>query len=118
METNDITLPDGSICGSWDGKDIHDLQKEIQRIQKDQKLNREDRNNYVNKFGVPHQDQVPPHLRDFIAYIIWGTDQKGQCLVASRADRIETVDYISEWCGNTIAMDAKNRAVDPNSGCK
>jgi len=39
-------------------------------------------------------------------------------LVASRANRVEHIDYISEWAGNSIAMDAKNRSVDPNSGCK
>ena len=116
--SNDITLPDGTVVGSWDGADILDLQKEIQRIQAQQKADGDPRSNYVTKFGVPHQEQTPSHLRDFIAYIIWGVDSKGSCLVASRANRIETVDYINEWCGNTIAQDAGARARDPNSGCK
>jgi len=115
---NRITLPDGTTVGSWNGNKIRDLQKEIQRIQREQKANGENRNNYVNKFGVPHKEQTPDHLKDFIAYIIWGVDSEGQVLVASRANRIESVDYINQWCGNTIAMDAKNRAVDPNSGCR
>jgi hypothetical protein len=113
-----ITLPDGAVVGSWNGDNIKDLQKEIQRIQSEQKSNGSPRSNFVTKFGVPHQEQVPIHLKDFIAYIIWGVDKFGQALVASRANRIEEVDYISEWAGNTLAQDAKNRAVDPNSGCK
>ena len=113
-----ITLPDGTVVGSWNGDHIKDLQKEIQRIQSEQKSNGSPRSNFVTKFGVPHQEQVPIHLKDFIAYIIWGVDKFGQALVASRANRIEEVDYISEWAGNTLAQDAKNRAVDPNSGCK
>jgi hypothetical protein len=113
-----ITLPDGAVVGSWNGDHIKDLQKEIQRIQSEQKSNGSPRSNFVTKFGVPHQEQVPIHLKDFIAYIIWGVDKFGQALVASRANRIEEVDYISEWAGNTLAQDAKNRAVDPNSGCK
>ncbi len=113
-----ITLPDGAVVGSWNGDHIKDLQKEIQRIQSEQKSNGSPRSNFVTKFGVPHQEQVPIHLMDFIAYIIWGVDKFGQALVASRANRIEEVDYISEWAGNTLAQDAKNRAIDPNSGCK
>lgn len=113
-----ITLPDGAVVGSWNGDHIKDLQKEIQRIQSEQKSNGSPRSNFVTKFGVPHQEQVPIHLKDFIAYIIWGVDKFGQALVASRANRIEEVDYISEWAGNTLAQDAKNRAVDLNSGCK
>ena len=113
-----ISLPDGKIVGSWNGDSILDLQKEIQKIQCEQKADGDNRSNYVTKFGVPHQDQTPEHLRDFIAYIIWGVDKEGNCLVASRANRIESVDYINEWCGNTVAQDAKNRAIDPNSGCK
>jgi hypothetical protein len=113
-----ITLPDGAVVGSWNGDHIKDLQKEIQRIQSEQKSNGSPRSNFVTKFGVPHQEQVPIHIKDFIAYIIWGVDKFGQALVASRANRIEEVDYISEWAGNTLAQDAKNRAVDPNSGCK
>ena len=113
-----ITLPDGAVVGSWNGDNIKDLQKEIQRIQSEQKSNGSPRSNFVTKFGVPHQEQVPIHLKDFIAYIIWGVDKFGQALVASRANRIEEVDYISEWAGNKLAQDAKNRAVDPNSGCK
>lgn len=113
-----ITLPDGAVVGSWNGDHIKDLQKEIQRIQSEQKSNGSPRSNFVTKFGVPHQEQVPIHLKDFIAYIIWGVDKFGQALVASRANRIEEVDYISEWAGNTLAQDAKNRAVNPNSGCK
>jgi hypothetical protein len=113
-----ITLPDGAVVGSWNGDHIKDLQKEIQRIQSEQKSNGSPRSNFVTKFAVPHQEQVPIHLKDFIAYIIWGVDKFGQALVASRANRIEEVDYISEWAGNTLAQDAKNRAVDPNSGCK
>jgi hypothetical protein len=113
-----ITLPDGAVVGSWNGDHIKDLQKEIQRIQSEQKSNGSPRSNFVTKFGVPHQEQVPIHLKDFIAYIIWGVDKFGQALVASRANRIEEVNYISEWAGNTLAQDAKNRAVDPNSGCK
>ena len=113
-----IVLPDGTVVGHWDGVKIETLQTEIQRIQSNQKSNSDPRSNYVTKFGVPYKHQVPEHLREFIAYIIWGVDLQGNALVASRANRLEHIDYISEWAGNSIAMDAKNRAVDPKSGCK
>ena len=117
-ENDEIKLPDGTVVGHWDGVKIETLQSEIQRIQANQKANGEPRSNYITKFGVPCKDQVPQHLREFIAYIIWGVDLEGRALVASRANRVEHIDYISEWAGNSIAMDAKNRSVDPNSGCK
>ena len=51
---DDIILPDGTVVGSWNGEDVKDLQKEVQRIMKEQKDSGADRNNLLIRFGIPH----------------------------------------------------------------
>jgi hypothetical protein len=53
-EGDRIILPDGTVVGSWNGKDVKDLQVEVQRIIKEQKESGADRNNLLIRFGVPH----------------------------------------------------------------
>ena len=93
-EGDNIILPDGSVVGTWNGEDAKDLQVEVQRIMKEQKESGADRNNLLIRFGVPHMDQTPDHLRNFIAYAIWGVDKQGMCLTHRRADHFETVEKI------------------------
>jgi len=106
---DDIILPDGTVVGSWNGEDVKDLQVEIQRIMKEQKAQGADRNNLLIRFGVSHMDQTPEHLRNFIAYALWGVDKSGMCLTHRRADHFETVDKINEKYGSETAMAAANR---------
>ena len=37
-------------------------------------------------------DQTPDHLKNFIAYALWGVDKKGMCLTHRRADHFESVE--------------------------
>jgi hypothetical protein len=106
---DDIILPDGTVVGTWNGKDVKDLQVEVQRIIKEQKESGADRNNLLIRFGVPHFDQTPEHLRPFIAYAIWGVDPTGNCLTHRRADHFETVEKINEKYGSETAMAAAQR---------
>ena len=52
---------------------------------KEQKASGADRNNLLIRFGIPHMDQTPDHLKNFIAYALWGVDKKGMCLTHRRA---------------------------------
>ena len=63
-----------------------------------------DRNNLLIRFGIPHFDQTPDHLKPFIAYALWGVDKKGNCLTHRRADHFETVEKINEKYGSETAM--------------
>ena len=92
---DDIILPDGTVVGSWNGDDVKDLQVEVQRIIKEQKDSGADRNNLLIRFGIPHMDQTPDHLKNFIAYALWGVDKKGMCLTHRRADHFESLDKIN-----------------------
>jgi hypothetical protein len=112
-EGDNIILPDGSVVGTWNGEDAKDLQVEVQRIMKEQKESGADRNNLLIRFGVPHMDQTPDHLRNFIAYAIWGVDKQGMCLTHRRADHFETVEKINEKYGSETAQAAAQRYREP-----
>ena len=112
-EGDNIILPDGSVVGTWNGEDAKDLQVEVQRIMKEQKESGADRNNLLIRFGVPHMDQTPDHLRNFIAYAIWGVDKQGLCLTHRRADHFETVEKINEKYGSETAQAAAQRYREP-----
>ena len=112
-EGDNIILPDGSVVGTWNGEDAKDLQVEVQRIMKEQKECGADRNNLLIRFGVPHMDQTPDHLRNFIAYAIWGVDKQGMCLTHRRADHFETVEKINEKYGSETAQAAAQRYREP-----
>ena len=106
---DDIILPDGTVVGTWNGDDVKDLQVEVQRIMAEQKASGADRNNLLIRFGIPHFDQTPDHLKPFIAYALWGVDKKGNCLTHRRADHFETVEKINEKYGSETAMAAAQR---------
>ena len=106
---DDIILPDGTVVGTWNGEDVKDLQVEVQRIIKEQKESGADRNNLLIRFGIPHIDQTPEHLRNFVAYAIWGVDKTGMCLTHRRADHFETVEKINEKYGSETAQAAAQR---------
>ena len=89
-----------------------DLQVEVQRIIAEQKASGADRNNLLIRFGVPHFDQTPDHLKPFIAYALWGVDKKGNCLTHRRADHFETVEKINEKYGSETAIAAAQRHKD------
>lgn len=110
---DDIILPDGSVVGTWNGDDVKDLQVEVLRIIKEQKESGADRNNLLIKFGIPHLDQTPEHLRNFVAYFIWGVDKKEMCLTHRRADHFETVEKINEKYGSETAQAAAQRYREP-----
>ena len=69
--------------------------------------------NILIRFGVPHMDQTPDHLRNFIAYAIWGVDKQGMCLTHRRADHFETVEKINEKYGSETAQAAAQRYREP-----
>ena len=106
---DDIILPDGTKVGSWNGDDVKDLQVEVLRIIKEQKESGADRNNLLIRFGIPHMDQTPDHLKNFIAYALWGVDKKGMCLTHRRADHFEHLDKINEKYGSETAIAAAQR---------
>ena len=112
-EGDNIILPDGTVVGTWNGDDVRDLQKEVQRIMKEQKDSGADRNNLLIRFGIPHMDQTPDHLKTFIAYALWGVDKKGMCLTHRRADHFESVEKINEKYGSETAIAAANRYKEP-----
>ena len=112
-EGDNIILPDGSVVGTWNGEDAKDLQVEVQRIMEEQKESGADRNNLLIRFGVPHMDQTPDHLRNFIAYASWGVDKQGMCLTHRRADHFETVEKINEKYGSETAQAAAQRYREP-----
>ena len=101
------------IC-SWNGDDVKDLQVEVQRIIKEQKESGADRNNLLIRFGIPHIEQTPEHLRNFVAYAIWGVDKQGNCLTHRRADHFETVEKINEKYGSETAQAAAQRYREPD----
>lgn len=98
--SNDITSRSGTVVGQWDGNDVLDLQNELARIKSDTPDEK------VQPGGVPHQDQFPDDLKGFTAYILWGCDKGGTCLVGSGANRTESVESIREFYANDIAKDS------------
>ncbi len=110
---DDIILPNGTVVGTWNGEDVKDLQVEVQRIMKEQKESGADRNNLLIRFGVPHMDQTPDHLKNFIAYALWGVDKTGMALTHRRADHFESLDKINEKYGSETAIAAAQRYREP-----
>ncbi len=104
--SDNITSRSGAVVGQWDGKDVADLQKELARIKQEVPGDR------VQPEGVPHQYQFPDDLKGFTAYILWGCDPQGVCLVGSGANRTETVESIREFYANQVAKDAMARHED------
>jgi hypothetical protein len=85
---NRIMSADGDDeLGSWDGQNIEDLVKELDRI--------EERTD-PNYAGLPHGKNIPEDLRSQVEkdLPIWACDVSGNCLVGEQADKIRNVDQI------------------------
>lgn len=105
--SDEITTESGRVVGTWNGNSIIDLMEVL--IQVRRQLSGAGQGERITRAGIPHQDQLPPDLREFTAYIIWGCDSEGKCLVGSGANRIEHVSSIREYYANEIAKDALAR---------
>lgn len=85
---NRIMSADGDEhVGDWDGENIEDLVKELDRIEE-----RVDAN-YCN---LPHNFNLPEDLRDQLEkdYPIWACDKHGMCLTGEHADKVVPIDKI------------------------
>ncbi len=85
---NRIMSADGDEeLGSWDGENIEDLVKELDRI--------EERTD-ANYAGLPHGNNIPEDLRSQVEkdLPIWACDVSGKCLIGDQADKIRHVDQI------------------------
>ena len=85
---NRILSVDGEeAVGTWDGESIHDLVKELQRIE--EKVD-------PNYAGLPHHSNIPEDLREQVEkdLPIWACDTSGNCLVGDQATKIRHVDRI------------------------
>ncbi|UCD11819.1 MAG: hypothetical protein JSU88_01640 [Nitrospinaceae bacterium] len=88
---NRILSADGDEeLGSWDGQSVHDLARELERIEEFAD---------ANYAGLPHSQNIPEDLRDQVEkdYPIWAADPSGNCLVGEHAEQIETVDAIRSY---------------------
>jgi len=87
---NLIYSADGDeTVGEWNGEDIHDLIRELDRIEE-----RVD----ANYNSLPHADNIPEDLRGDVEKdrSIWTCDQKGNCLTGDQGADIESADQIRE----------------------
>lgn len=87
---NRIQSADGDdTLGEWDGEDVEDLVRELERIEEFADAN------YAN---LPHNKNIPGDLRDQVEkdLPIWACDKKGMCLVGKRADKVRSVEQIRE----------------------
>lgn len=85
---NRIMSADGDDeLGAWDGQNIEDLVKELDRI--------EERHD-PNYAGLPHGNNIPADLRSEVEkdLPIWACDVSGSCLVGNQADKVRDVDQI------------------------
>lgn len=88
---NRIFSADGDQeVGSWNGEDIHDLIRELDRIE--EKVD-------ANYNSLPHNINIPKDLKGPIEKdrSIWTCDRKGNCLVGDRGVDVESVDQIREY---------------------
>ena len=87
---NRIFSADGDEqVGEWNGDDINDLIKELDRIEE-----RID----ANYNSLPHSGNIPEDLRGVIEKdcSIWTCDIKGNCLTGEKGVDIESVNQIRE----------------------
>jgi hypothetical protein len=88
--TNRIFSADGDeTVGEWNGEDINDLVKELDRIEE-----RVD----ANYNSLPHSGNIPEDLRGAIEKdcSIWTCDIKGNCLTGEQGADVEPADQIRE----------------------
>ena len=87
---NRIFSADGDeTVGEWNGDDINDLVKELERIEE-----RID----ANYNSLPHSGNIPEDLRGAIEKdcSIWTCDVKGNCLTGEQGADVATADQIRE----------------------
>ena len=104
---NRIFAADGDeVVGEWNGENINDLVKELDRIEE-----RVD----ANYNSLPHSENIPEDLKGAIEKdcSIWTCDKKGNCLTGDQGADIESADqirkkYISKY-GNMEAFKEKIR---------
>ena len=87
---NRIFSADGDEkVGEWDGEDINDLAKELDRIEE-----RID----ANYNSLPHSVNIPKDLKGAIEKdcSIWTCDIKGNCLTGEQGEDIQSADQIRE----------------------
>lgn len=89
---NDIKTTSGRVVGSWNGNDVRDLMAEIERIKK--LLHAEGAIDTIDSRQMPHREQLHEDLHDFRAYHLWGCDKRGECLVGTAANRIESMQKV------------------------
>jgi len=85
---NHIFSADGDqVVGKWNGENIKDLVKELERIEE-----RVD----ANYNSLPHANNIPEDLKGPIEKdcFIWTCDTKGNCLTGERGEEIQSVDQI------------------------
>ena len=88
---NKIFSADGDEhIGDWNGECVHELVKEIDRI--------EERTD-INYSSLPHRENIPEDLRNQVEkdFPIWTCDKKGGCLTGDAGDGVHTVDEIREF---------------------
>ena len=88
--TNRIFSADGDeTVGEWNGEDINDLVKELDRIEK---------HIDANYNSLPHSGNIPEDLRGVIEKdcTIWTCDVKGNCLTGEQGADVEPADQIRE----------------------
>ena len=75
--------------GEWNGEDINDLIKELERIEE-----RID----ANYNSLPHTGNIPEDLRGAVEKdcSIWTCDIKGNCLTGEQGADVESTDQIRE----------------------
>ena len=87
---NRIFAADGDeVVGEWNGENINDLVKELDRIEE-----RVD----ANYNSLPHSENIPKDLKGAIEKdcSIWTCDIKGNCLTGEQGIDIESADQIRE----------------------
>jgi hypothetical protein len=88
-----LSAEDDDHVGDWDGENIDDLVKELDRIEE-----RIDAN-YNN---LPHNSNLPEDLRDQVEkdFSIWACDRHERCLTGEHADKVVSVDKIRKHYDN------------------
>lgn len=89
---DEIKTDAGRVVGEWNGERVEDLRVELGRIWG--VLRQEGARDRLVARQMPHRDQLPEDLHTFKAYHIWGCDRQSQCLVGTKADRVEDVEKV------------------------
>ncbi len=92
--SDEIKTASGQTVGSWNGDDISDLQKELDRIRQEVLPGTDER--LVAK-DMPHREQLPEDLQSFRAYPIWACDKQENCLCGARGNRVVSVEDVRQY---------------------